>query len=118
MLSEVCTPEDFDVPTPHSAGTKGRTSIQVTPLPSPFLELGEPGYPFPPTKNEQAEMEADQEEDVSQRHSAQRTSSTGTQIITANEDGLELNGQLIGLEEKSWKETVDSKGKKRERSFL
>jgi hypothetical protein len=46
-----------------------------------------------------------------------RTSTSGTQIFTPSDDGVEVNGLPTGPPAKTW-DDPGQKGKKRERSFL
>jgi hypothetical protein len=130
MLSEVCTPEDFRA----SAGvnTTGSEVVERSILSAVGSTLPSPREEVPPRLVAQGRMQGYQDAiaspsfagfmgisdlkgiSIRERPQVSRTSTSGTQIFTPTEDGVELDGLPVGPERNIWA----GKGGRRERTYL
>lgn len=112
MLSEVCTPQDFI----SADATDCRSPLsQSSALPGYEMDDQGSEFPFPVEAADACPVENDE---TQERLVMQRTSSSGTQIFTPTQDGIELNGYSVAPSGETWNRPRNVKGKARERSFL
>ncbi|PMD19322.1 hypothetical protein NA56DRAFT_208277 [Hyaloscypha hepaticicola] len=125
MLSEVCTPEDFQPPSgTNKYAERSILSAVGSTLTTPTED---------PSMNLNAQSQKHANEDVfagslvagfadktdggikqRERPGFSRTSTSGTQIFTPEADGMELDGLPVGPDRSHWK----GKGRRRERTYL
>jgi hypothetical protein len=134
MLSEVCTPDDIEEerndlsvvgsalasPREESGSDSLAGSGPVTPTLDMLLrdEASAASSPGPVTSMSAHEEVLNRRWTTSglQRPRLHRVSSSGTQIFTPHEDGVEIDGLPVGPAADTWDDIGD--GKRRERSFL
>jgi len=121
MLSEVCTPDDF-----QNIGVEDdKEAVEKSILRAVGSTLVSPKEEVVPSTS-QAKKPIRRNSSVvyfgvsgfggfiaPQRPRISRTSTSGTQIFTPNEDGIELDGLPVGPEKEIW-----AKGGRRERTYL
>jgi hypothetical protein len=125
MLSEVCTPEDFQ-PASRASGAAERSILSAvgSALASPKEEAPQNlGMQIRRQEHEDAtagstydlfNSVADLRVSHRERPGFPRTSTSGTQVFTPESDGVELDGLPVGPDRSRWAR----KGGRRERTYL
>ena len=127
MLSEVCTPQDFD------DGVAADAECHLEPVDKSILSVvgsalatprEDPELPWTAQTRPEPHENATSPGPTGMRHVEEptshrrprlaRISTSGTQIFTPGEDGVELDGMPVGPSKEMW----SGKGKRRERTYL
>ncbi|KAL3423306.1 hypothetical protein PVAG01_05053 [Phlyctema vagabunda] len=135
LLSEVCTPEDFEeirstVSSPGPAAgvdretdlrsvlsTIGSDTSPVDGLPLVLVKSPSPKSIDMEVRKTSSSRDASSSDDQL-RPGITRANTSGTQLFTPHEDGVEVDGVPAGPSEKEWEHPTDTEGNQRERSFL